>query len=202
MLGLILVAVFMVPALPANRRAQLMALACAAGFAMTVAVPGLLGTLKTFFLLGEADDSISARTQDYELVTRFFNHSPVWGNGFATFVPSEYDFLDNQYLLTIVEAGVLGLIGLALLFFAGIAATRTIRKRANDSVTRDLAQALMASVIVHLVTFATYDAMVFRTTGLSLFLILGAIGSLWRLTPPPGPPVPAAAPTTSHGATA
>jgi O-antigen ligase len=177
-----------------------MALAVAAGFAMTVVVPGLLGTLKTFFLLGEADDSISARTQDYELVTGFFNRSPVWGHGFATFVPSEYDFLDNQYLLTIVEAGVLGLIGLALLFFAGIAATRTIRRRATDGGTRDLAQALMASVIVHLVTFATYDAMVFRTTGLTLFLILGAIGSLWRLTPPPVPAYPVAVPAPSQEA--
>jgi O-antigen ligase len=160
-------------------------LGVAAGFAMTVAVPGLLGTLKSFFLVGEADTSISARTQDYELVTRFFNHSPVWGQGFATFVPSQFDFLDNQYLLTIVEAGLLGLIGLALLFFAGIAATRTIRKRASDGPTRDLAQALMTSIIVHLVTFATYDALVFRTTGLSLFLVLGAIGALWRLTPVP-----------------
>jgi hypothetical protein len=184
-LGIIVVGVFMIPALPANRRMQLVGLAVAAGFAMTVAVPGLLGTLKSFFLIGEADNSISARTQDYELVTQFFNHSPIWGQGFATFVPSQFDFLDNQYLLTIVEAGLLGLIGLALLFFAGIAATRTIRKRATDHVTRDLAQALMASVLVHVFTFATYDAMVFRTTGLSLFLVLGAIGSLWRLTPAP-----------------
>lgn len=181
MLGLILVSIFIVPTLPANRRLVLMAVGGAVGFAMTVAVPGLLGTLKTFFLLGSADDSISARTQDYKLVTEFFNHSPWWGHGFATFVPSQYDFLDNQYLLTIIEAGLIGLIGLALFFFGGIATARSIRKHSTDRPTRDLAQALMASIIVHLFTFATYDAMVFRTTGLTLFLAMGSLGSLWRM---------------------
>jgi O-antigen ligase len=152
--------------------------------AMTAVVPGLLGTVKSFIFQASSDPSISARTQDYQYLNTFFSQRPWTGRGFGTFVPSLYDFLDNQYLLTAIEAGVIGVACLVVLFMSGMATAQVIRKYSADPVTRSLAQALFAGVIVHAATFATYDALVFPTTGMSLFLIIGAIGALWRLSRP------------------
>ena len=66
--------------------------------------------------------------------------------------------------------------------FGGLATASATRKRAGDEPTRLLAQALLAAIATHVVTLATYDALVFPTTGMSLFLIIGCTGALWRFT--------------------
>jgi hypothetical protein len=183
-LALGLAGICLLPALPATRRFQLGALGLMGMAAMTAAVPGLLGTIKSFIFHANVDPSISARTQDYHYLNTFFSERPWTGRGFGTFVPKLYDFLDNQYLLTAIEAGVIGVACLLLLLFAGLATAQVVRKYSPDPTTRSLAQALFAGIVVHAATFATYDALVFPTTGMSLFLIIGAIGALWRLTRP------------------
>jgi hypothetical protein len=180
-LGLALAAVSFVPALPASRRLQLVGLGIGAMVAMSVAVPGLLGTIKAFFVNAGSDNSISARTQDYDYLNTFFSERPITGRGFGTFVPTLYDFLDNQYLLTAIEAGTIGVACLFLFLFSGMATARVVTRRSSDPTARSLAQALFAGVVVHAVTFATYDALVFPTTGMTLFLTVGAAGALWRL---------------------
>jgi hypothetical protein len=181
-LGLALAGLCFIPALPATRRLQLIGIGIGAMLAMSVAVPGLLGTVRGFFLNASKDSSISARTSDYQYLNTFFSQRPFTGRGFGTFVPTLYDFLDNQYLLSAIEVGVIGVACLVLFLFAGMATARVVRKRSSDPSTRSLAQALFAAVVVHAATFATYDALVFPTTGMSLFLIIGAAGALWRLT--------------------
>ena len=181
-LALALAGICILPALPATRRLHLAALALVAMAAMTAVVPGLLGTIKGFFFEASHDPSISARTQDYHYLNTFFSQRPFTGRGFGTFVPTVYDFLDNQYLLTAIEAGVIGVVCLLLFLFSGMAAAQVVRKYSTDRATRSLAQALFVGIVVHAVTFATYDALAFPTTGMTLFLIIGAAGALWRLT--------------------
>jgi O-antigen ligase len=158
------------------------ALGLAAGAAMTVVVPGLLGTAKGFFVAVDVDTSVRARTQDYLYLNTYFSERPITGRGFGTFLPELYDVFDNQYLLTAIEAGALGVAALGLFLFSGLATARVVRRRSSDPAVRSLAQALFAGIAAHVVTFATYDALVFPTTGMSLFLIIGAIGALWRLS--------------------
>ena len=54
--------------------------------------------------------------------------------------------------------------------------------RAKDEQTRSLAYALMVSVAVAVVTFATFDAVAFPMCMGVTFVIIGSIGCLWRLT--------------------
>jgi O-antigen ligase len=110
----------------------------------------------------------------------FVEQAPISGRGFGTFLPS-YHILDNQYLMTAIEAGLLGVTALVLLLLTGVFTARGVRRRIKDPDARDLAQCLAASAAVAVCTFATYDELSFpMSTGLT-FLVLGAIGALWRM---------------------
>jgi hypothetical protein len=187
-LALFLAAACFIPALPPGRKMQVIALGAAGGALMTVAVPGLLGTIRSFFTGAANDPSVTARTDDYALLDTFFNRWPFTGLGFGRFTPSVYDVLDNQYLLTIIDSGLIGLVGLLVFLVSGLVAAQVVRKRPTaDPAARSLAQACFGGILAHAATFATYDALVFPTTGMVLFLLIGVVGALWRLTRAPRP---------------
>jgi polysaccharide biosynthesis protein PslJ len=143
--------------------------------------PGLMGTILSLFLGIQHDDSVRGRTEDYDVVSEFVSSAPWFGRGFGTFLPSEYELIDNQYLGFLIETGFVGLTALLALFVVGIGLARGARLRAADARTRDLAQALTAALCVPAVTFATFDGFAFpMVSGLS-FLMLGCAGALWRI---------------------
>ena len=87
-----------------------MAAAAAAGAtAVFVLVPGMAGVVLSLFTTLSGDSSALSRSDSFDLVWTFFERSAVFGRGFATFLP-EYRILDNQYLLTVVEMGIVGLV--------------------------------------------------------------------------------------------
>jgi polysaccharide biosynthesis protein PslJ len=143
--------------------------------------PGLMGTIASLFLGIQDDDSVKGRTEDYDVVSEYVSSSPWFGRGFGTFLPTEYELIDNQYLGFLIETGFVGLTALLALFVVGIGLGRGARLRAADARTRDLAQALTAALCVPAVTFATFDGFAFpMVSGLS-FLMLGCAGALWRI---------------------
>jgi hypothetical protein len=165
---------------PAIKRKAL-ALTAVALAAMSVAVPGLLGTLRSMFTNWSQDDSVAGRTEDYSIVGDFIDRHPWFGRGPGTFLPSRYIVLDNEYLYTIVTTGFVGLVVLGAVVWAGMHVARRINRTGGDDATRHLAQALLATLWVAVVTSLTFDSLSFSMfAGLSFFL-LGVIGALWRL---------------------
>lgn len=148
---------------------------------MRVAVPGLLGTIRALFTSFGEDPSIADRQIDYAFVTDFFSQRPIFGRGFFTFIPTRYDWLDNQYLMSAVETGVVGILALVVVFTIGIGVARLAWTVSEDLATRDLARSLMAALAVPVTTFATFDYMSFSIARGLLFLLLGCAGALWRL---------------------
>jgi len=154
-------------------------------------VPGLFGTLKSLFVNLGNDPSVSGRTSDYALVGNLVGHNPVFGRGFRTFIPEKFLLhtgkgggtliLDNQYLGTLIEMGVFGLISLVFLFIVVLACAHSIRRRSADPSTRDLAQSLAAAVMVAMLSFATFDGLSFPMATILLFLLVGCTGALRRL---------------------
>jgi len=181
-LGILVVGIVLMPTLSPTNQLRLGSAGIGAASAMTVLIPGLLGTILSFFRHTSDDPSVQGRTEDFARVEQFFSESPIWGRGFGTYTPVEYDFLDNQYFMTLIESGLIGLGALLLFFAVGFGLCAGVRRRATDEPTRTLAQALVASIAVHFVTFATYDALVFRISGMALFLSIGMAAALWRLT--------------------
>ena len=155
--------------------------------AMRAAVPGLLGTIRSLFSLWSNDPSIQGRTDDYGVIGTYIAQSPWFGSGFETFLPKEFVLLDNQYLGTIVEMGIVGLLVLLTLFAVAFGCARGVVLRAPDPVTRSLGVSLSASIAVLAFSFATFDGLGFPVAAGILFLLLGVIGALWRLAGGPAP---------------
>lgn len=146
-----------------------------------VVTPHLLGTIRSLFLHAGQDPSIQGRTQDYTAVGYYTTHAPLLGRGVFTFLPTLYRTLDNQYLGTLVEAGFVGLTALIALlvgaFFVGI----RVRRASTDPETRSLAYSLAVSPAVAAVSLYTFDGFGFPMFSGVLFVLLGALGCLWRL---------------------
>ena len=110
------------------------------------AIPGLLGTLRSLLLVGEEDPSIAGRTEDYAKIPGFTAGFEVFGRGLGTFQPLEYFYLDNQYLASLLNGGVLGLFTLILVYVVGFCVARGVRHRSGEPNMRGLGQALAAGI--------------------------------------------------------
>lgn len=143
-------------------------------------VPGLVGALIGLFSNAEQDPSISGRTDDYAVLGQLFRAAPITGRGFGTYTPELYRVLDNQYLLSLINGGLVLLAGLVLLLLGPWASARGLT-RSRHPGTASMGRALMAGVIVTAVCNATFDGLTFRTSSAIFFVLAGLIGALRRI---------------------
>jgi hypothetical protein len=179
-LGLFAAALVLLPTWPPKRQLQSIIAAILFTGLMRLFVPGLIGTLFSLFNNLSGDPSIQHRTEDYARASIQIAMHPWLGKGFGTYLPDKYGPLDNQYLGTLVENGIIGLAALIFVLIAGAYAAIQIRRAAKDPVLRDLAQTLLASLSVIMVADATYDAFGFIMATGMCFLLVGVCGALWR----------------------
>ncbi|HEY7070359.1 MAG TPA: O-antigen ligase family protein [Acidimicrobiales bacterium] len=152
--------------------------------AMRLLVDGLLGTIKGMFMNMFSDPSYQGRTMDYGKIGEMFSQRPWFGHGLGTFDPRIYFYLDNQYLGTLVETGLVGLVSMIGLFLVGLFTARSVHrmcKGAGLTKLGELGRAMAASMFVVIVTFVTFDAMSFRMAAGIVFVLLGIIGAAWRV---------------------
>jgi polysaccharide biosynthesis protein PslJ len=179
-LGLIAAAIILLPSWPVRRRWQTLGVAVVFLGVMRLMIPGLIGTLFSLFNNLSGDPSIQHRTEDYARAEVQIAIHPWLGRGFGTYLPDKYGPLDNQYLGTLVENGIIGLTVLIVLLLAGVYAALRSRMASKDHAVRDLSQTLIACLSVIIVADATYDAFGFiMATGLC-FMLVGICGALWR----------------------
>ncbi|MGI5212310.1 hypothetical protein [Plantactinospora sp. CA-290183] len=100
----------------------------------------------------------------------------------GTFLPELYQLLDNQWLTTMVQGGFVGVLGLALFFLSGVVVAGRVRRFARTERDRDLAAVLAVAITVAALSGFTFDSMYFTTFFLTVHLLLGLTGALWRLT--------------------
>jgi len=180
--GVVVISIVLLPTWPKRDRR----LACGILLAVPVMVwlvrPKILsGFVGLFGQLG-TDASSTSRTRAYAEAAPFIAHHPWFGQGFDTFFPQTYFFVDNQYLTSLIETGVVGALALLALFATGWLTARSARvAAAGDVQARDQAQCLAASVAAAAVCFATFDALSFTIAPGLCFLLLGCVGAAWRL---------------------
>jgi polysaccharide biosynthesis protein PslJ len=148
---------------------------------MYASIPGLVGTFRGLFGQVGSDTSSTSRTSAFSSAVPFVSQHPWFGRGFGTFLPATYFFTDDQYLLSLIEIGFVGLLALLGLFLTGWFCARNARRLSTDPETRHLAQCMAAAVAVPVVAFATFDALSFAMAASLTFLMLGCVGALWRL---------------------
>lgn len=143
------------------------------------AIPGLLGTIRSLFLIGEGDPSIAGRTEDYAKIPGLMDGHWLFGRGLGTFQPLTYFYLDNQYLGSLLEGGLLELAVFLLILVVGMSLARGARKRSTSAADRGLGQALAAAIAALASSAATFDELSFHQTGFTLFLLVGCAGVYW-----------------------
>lgn len=176
---------------------NLLPLAFAGMAAILVLAPGVLGTLRGFLLATGTEPSSTARTDDYPIVFAQWQEHPILGRGPGTYLPQLYIVLDNQYLLTLLSAGALGLGAYVVLLCTGYSLGRRAHRLARDERQRQLGQALAAGLVAAMVSSFTFDAMSFTAMFVVTHLLVGLAAALWRIAVRDGPVSTGAAPAAT-----
>jgi O-antigen ligase len=148
------------------------------------AKPSLVATLLGMFTGAGTDTSITARTDRYEMVGYYFVQTPWLGRGTGTWVWPQYQYLDNQWLATALETGVVGVAVLATVHLCALVLAGIAWRRAKTPADRHVAAALLSTQIVAMVASGTFDSLSFTSYVVSIFVLVGLCGCIWRLTHP------------------
>lgn len=181
-LGLAAIGLVLLPGWPRRDRRRAYLIVLAAPVLLWLAKPGLLSSFSGLFGNLSTNSSSESRTRAYSEAAPYIAHHPWFGQGFGTFFPQTYFFVDNQYLMSTIETGAVGAAALVALFVAAWLTARSARLAATDDQTRDLTRCLAASVAAAAVCFATFDALSFSIASGLCFLLFGCIAAVWRLT--------------------
>jgi len=149
--------------------------------ALYASSPGALTTMRYLILHFGADPSVQGRTDDYSVVFRQFGERPWLGRGYGTYVPELYRVLDNQLLMLLVSAGIIGTIAVIHVFTSSWRSLTVVAEESESKETRHLAYALKSALLAGLVTSLTFDSFSFVTFAGAVFLIIGMSGALLRL---------------------
>lgn len=157
------------------------------GLVLWQAAPQVLNTLYKFFASVGSDPSVSARTGGYPVAFAEFARHPLLGRGVGTWYGPVHQIFDNQYLLSLVETGVVGVAALLGLFLTTFATALRVRTWARESEARDLALALAAAAAVPTLTAATFDLLSYPTVTSIYFVLVGVVAALTRIIGPSAP---------------
>jgi O-antigen ligase len=152
--------------------------------AVALARPSLARSLMEMFTGLSDDPSITSRTERYELVGYYFAQRPWLGRGTGTWVSPQYQYLDNQWLSTALCNGILGIAALALLHLVALGLAVMALRRAQRREDKHLCAILIATQLIALFVYATFDALWFSTCATVIALTVGMCGTVWRLTHP------------------
>jgi O-antigen ligase len=143
---------------------------------------GLIGTLLSYFLAGSSDPSVTHRTNNYPYVEQLVREYPWLGQGGGTYIPhSAVNILDNEYLTTAIQLGVLGVIALIFVLLWPPIAALAARTRTADPKLRDLCAALAGAGFAATVCSATFDSLSFPMFVNVQALCAGLSGTVWLL---------------------
>jgi O-antigen ligase len=148
--------------------------------------PGFIPAISDLFTGASSDPSILSRTDSYPIAWSFIEHAPVFGRGVGTFLAA-YWILDNQFLGSLIEIGVVGVVCMLLLFLCGGFSAWQLRNseampESRAPATSRLGPALAGAIAAGCISFAFFDAWSFYWVPSTLFLIFGCVGALHRLT--------------------
>jgi hypothetical protein len=159
------------------------------------ALPGALGSIRASFfpeggVIAEqqnpaASCTSSGRIADIGPTLDEVARQPLLGIGHGTRIVTGPDtnacILDNQWLGTLLETGIVGLIAWVLLFTLFIKLlSRAARRRNREG---ELSVALVAAVAAYAVGMFTFDALGFVQVTFILFLLLGVGASVLERNP-------------------
>jgi O-antigen ligase len=143
--------------------------------------PGPLNSLIATITGSGSDSSVLGRTEDYAAVEKQFRDDPVFGLGLGAYPPTEFRFLDNQWLQAVVQGGLVGVAAMVILVGGGIAGMVSGLRKTTDAAQRDQMYALGAAYAGVQASSLTFDLFTFQQASLIGFLLFGLC---WCARPP------------------
>ena len=169
------------PALPRRYRWALAVGGLFAAGVVTVAVPGMFSTVVSLFSNATSDPSTQSRASALARLPEFMASSPLLGAGLGTFLPRYYIF-DNQWVMLLVEVGILGTLAFAAMVVAATWSALDAGRRFGSGQDAMLSRAVAASAISLAAAYAFFDALAFPMSAGLMFLMSGIGGALRNLS--------------------
>jgi len=123
------------------------------------------------------DGSVLERIEDYATVSRTFQDHPVFGLGLGASLPSEYGFLDNEWLQALVQGGSFGVAAMIVLASGGIFGVAAALRGATTHHERDQACATGAMLTGILASSFTFDLFSYQQVTILFFILFGLLWS-------------------------
>jgi O-Antigen ligase len=184
MLALVAVILVLLPGWDWRQRYNFLGLTIVMIGVLMVVKPGLLGTIRDLFTNANQDTSVTARTGRYGMVGHYFAQAPWLGRGTGTWIPPQYQILDNYWFTFALDNGIVGVAALGAVHITAITLAVIARRRATNPADRHLCTVLITSQLVALLVAATFDSLSFTTYSMTLAVTIGACGTVWRFTHP------------------
>ncbi len=127
--ALAVIALVLLPTWPKRERHRAYFTVFVSVFLVWLAKPNIVSIVSGLFGQLGTDQSSKSRAGAYTDAAPYIAHHPWFGQGFGTFLPSTYFFVDNQYLTSVLETGFVGAIALVVLFLTGWLTARSARLR-------------------------------------------------------------------------
>ncbi len=163
-----------------RRMLRLLPLGLAMVVLMQVISPGALSGIR-YQLEGGDELSNRGRTSDYAAIKPDLVSHPLIGRGYGTYDPKAYletrkperhRLVDNQYLLLLIEVGIIGAVAYAIVSILSITMLHR-SARSKDFARAGPALALIGSIIGFLVANVLFDTLAFPQVPYLFFCLLG-----------------------------
>lgn len=155
---------------------RLLALGLVGLMATWAVAPDTIGSVRAAVFPSNAEaqkTNVQGRTEDYGPIFDEFARSPIVGQGYGSFTPARFFFVDNAWLKLLPDVGAMGLLALLWLCMRGVSVLwRTARSRAPGA---EASGALAIGAVVFIGTALLYDALDF-TQVTYLFMVMLALG--------------------------
>jgi polysaccharide biosynthesis protein PslJ len=175
-----LVALVILPTYTPQRRWSVLSTTTVLLLVLPLFVPGVFGTIGELLTGQEGTGSLETRGNATEIGLNLIGDKLFFGHGFSVSGISPI-IIDNQYLVTGLEMGLMGVVAFLWLMGSGVVNARRARRLTDDPGLRDLGQSLVA--VIAAVALGGFGLNVLRfplTAGL-LFVGVGCAGALLRI---------------------
>ncbi|MCU1429531.1 MAG: hypothetical protein JWL83_3531 [Actinomycetia bacterium] len=175
-----LVALVLLPTWAAGRRWRVFLTVIVALVVLNLLAPGVFRVIGQLFTGEKGAGSLATRSDATTIGFNLIGRNPIFGNGFAVSSGSPV-IIDNQYLVTGVETGLVGVVALFTVIGSGIVTARRARRGTADPAARDLAQSLVAMIGALALGGFGLNILRFPITAGLLFIGVGSAGALLRI---------------------
>ena len=184
LLAVAVAALVMLPTWSRTQRAQMVGGTLGVLVLLRLTFPMVMATLGDLIAGSAGTPSVNSRRNAIDLGLDLWARRPIFGHGIGAELRLPV-IVDNQYIVTLVESGIVGLVTFVGVGVAGVLTARRIRRATADPQIRDLAQALVAMMATTAVAGFGLNVLRFPMTAGLFFIAAGCLAALARVTSEP-----------------